>query len=320
MSPMRLAAQWYFDLELRPTHPRPYRWIPRPFRTAFRLLLIRTGDPVCFFKVGNYRITAPISHELPFVLRTWPHYMSSLGRLAILVRDKYPDLTIVDIGANIGDTAAFIHSHVKCPILCIEGHPRYLELLRANIERLGLPVTIAPTFVAGTEARKAVHVQSFSGTAEIVEVVRGTDFVNFQTLTHVLQLHRQFLSSKLLKIDTDGFDCEIIQYSGDVLRKTKPIVYFEYDLHLSDQRPRKAFDVFATLASWGYAAFMFHSNVGDYLATVRADQVELLRDIDGYFRGRKSLMYCDVTAFPSDDLDICEKARAGELTYFERFR
>jgi hypothetical protein len=37
------------------------------------------------------------------------------------------------------------------------------------------------------------------------------------------------VNSKMLKIDTDGFDTLILKSAVDFLKRAKPIIFFEYD-------------------------------------------------------------------------------------------
>src|SRR5215468_3310141 len=72
--------------------------------------LVRHGDPVVQFDLDGSKMLAPLSHELPLTRKRLPCYSANLGRIAAQVKGKYPDLTVIDIGANIGDSAAIVRS------------------------------------------------------------------------------------------------------------------------------------------------------------------------------------------------------------------
>lgn len=38
-----------------------------------------------------------------------------------MVQQKYPDLSLIDIGTNVGDTVAIVRQDAHYPILCVEG-------------------------------------------------------------------------------------------------------------------------------------------------------------------------------------------------------
>jgi len=118
----------------------------------------------------------------------------------------------------------------------------------------------------------------------------------------------------LLKIDTDGFDCQIILSSLPLLAEMRPVLFFEYDPNLFRDKQPDGFVVFERLREIGYGHFLFYDNEGDYLALTKADDTRLLRDLDGYFRGRQSEFYADVCAVQAVDLDLAERIREWELT------
>src|ERR1043165_3157314 len=85
-------------------------------------------------KIGNYLIQVP-GLNLTFHYETKPGYGSQLGRLTSVVRQKHPKLGVVDIGANVGDTACIIKSAEDVPVLCIEGDEKSFAFLQKNIRQ-----------------------------------------------------------------------------------------------------------------------------------------------------------------------------------------
>ena len=82
--------------------------------------------------LNGIQISVPDDHLLLYIRRTLPDYAENVGRAAAVVERKYPGRGLVDVGANVGDTAAVVRSHTGLPILSIEGSPYYFELLQAN--------------------------------------------------------------------------------------------------------------------------------------------------------------------------------------------
>src|SRR5690242_20605269 len=66
-----------------------------------------------------------------------PNYMAELGRIAGAVHAKYPDMVAVDVGANIGDTAAIIRSGCPAPIICLDGDQSQARILGINARNIG---------------------------------------------------------------------------------------------------------------------------------------------------------------------------------------
>ena len=63
----------------------------------------------------------------------------ALGRLVTLAYGKYPDLAVIDVGSNVGDTAAVIKAGADVPVFCIEGDPQIYPILQRNTRRLPGP-------------------------------------------------------------------------------------------------------------------------------------------------------------------------------------
>ena len=88
----------------------------------------------------------PLSHELPFYQHDHPRYDRQLGAIAAELGGP-----VVDIGANVGDTAAAIRAESDVPILCVEGDPAFFALLERNARAIG-GVELERAFVEGPPA------------------------------------------------------------------------------------------------------------------------------------------------------------------------
>src|SRR5687768_4603133 len=93
---------------------------------AFRLLwrirkwVVRFSDPLVRVPVGNRTLQAPFSHNLPVCLQLYPSYDRAIGRIAKTIAEQEDPLCVVDVGANIGDTASLIVESVpNAEILCV---------------------------------------------------------------------------------------------------------------------------------------------------------------------------------------------------------
>jgi FkbM family methyltransferase len=183
-------------------------------------------DPLIQYKIDDRTLHLPMSHALPIVMNAHPYYSRNLARIASCIQDKYPDLTIIDIGANIGDSVFMLRNSVSCPILCIEGDPRFFEILRMNTTSFE-NVSIEQAFVGNDEGEINKQLVIVSGTAHFETSTNKT--TKFRKLTSILADHPKFLKAKILKIDTDGFDLSIVRGAIDFIQTAKPIIFFEYD-------------------------------------------------------------------------------------------
>ncbi|MFM5943898.1 MAG: FkbM family methyltransferase, partial [Dolichospermum sp.] len=138
----------------------------------------------------------------------------------------------IDIGANVGDTAALIQEFQPIPTLCIEGNPEYFSFLERNAQIIG-NIEIAYCFIGEDgETVDLKKIVSQNGTTSINNALgkSGENISIMQSLGSVIEEFSSFKNSKILKIDTDGLDLEIIRMSQDVIGNLKPVVYFEYDI------------------------------------------------------------------------------------------
>src|SRR5687768_6236857 len=73
-------------------------------------------------RIGRHILTIPPAHALPTYKASWPLYDGQLSLFVdVLSEHTVQDLTIIDIGANVGDTAAAFSSSRDIHTLCIEG-------------------------------------------------------------------------------------------------------------------------------------------------------------------------------------------------------
>ncbi len=81
------------------------------------------------YRIGRFELTLPADHPIDRYQKTYRLYDRVLGDIAHAVAAKYPDTTAIDIGANVGDTAALLCRDQDFPVLCIEGSPHFLKYL-----------------------------------------------------------------------------------------------------------------------------------------------------------------------------------------------
>jgi FkbM family methyltransferase len=275
---------------------------------AARTGLIRLGDPLVRHRIGDVDLLLPLSHELPLYRHDHPQYDAPLGRLAALAVEKYPDLAAVDVGANVGDTAAVMRGGApSMPILCIEGVPRFFELLEWNARRFHPPLDLEQAFVWPRPGRIRAVVEASAGTAHVRAGV-GDEIV-VQTLSGVLERHPRYAAAKLLKLDTDGHDAAILRAECDLLDGTQPVVFFEYDPHVMAEDDH---DVLAVLRDVGYTRALVYENTGVYAGALSLADATALADLRRRYTGFAGARYADLAVFHDADTDLAERAERAE--------
>ena len=301
-----------------------HRFIKRASRKLLlqlRQLAIGAGfDPMVRYNLDGFELRLPLSHNLPLYRRTFPLYSSNVGRIAAAVAAKYPNMHLIDIGANIGDTVAIVRAQVDCPILCVEGDASFFEILQRNTDHIP-SVSVEYSFVGVASDLRDVKLERHAGTARLVEgPQRSPEIGNIRRLCEILKDHPSFAQCKLLKIDTDGLDGAIIRSERDFLTKVCPVLFFEYDPDAYAPFERHWTETFRTLEESGYKRLAIYENNGDFLTTIDVSAEEILEDLHHFYLGRASSRYCDICAFHKGDSDLADSFRKSELEFFRSMR
>jgi FkbM family methyltransferase len=312
----KIVAQFILNRYL---NSNPESFLGRVNRKIFytiRNKLSHFFDPEVKYNLAGVNILLPFSHNLPVSKKVFPSYDENIGRITSLVKGKYDDLKMIDIGANVGDTVIMVKTKVDIPILCIEGEEKFVSLLQKNTKSFQ-NIFVEKSFVGDEKFISGNYVYS-KGSGRIVEGENQSG-ISLKTLEQIMSKYSEFKKSKLLKIDTDGFDCRIIKNEINLLSEMKPVIFFEYDPFL--YKPKDdALGVFDLLLKAGYGAVVFYENTGDYLLTTDLSNKNLIADLHYYFSGRKMGRYCDIAVFHNEDSDLVNKLREREIQYFSNIR
>lgn len=159
------------------------------------------------------------------------------GDFSIFCDETYGDLDVqgkmvLDIGANIGDSAIYFALQGAVRVIALEPFPRIFSYLKQNIEANGLSSTITP-LNAGISCRDmAIKVSSESLTDTGSQLTLEDDPLKggVSVLTYSLKtLSQSFgLKDAALKMDCEGCEYDAVLNSDtDTLRKFSQI-YIEY--------------------------------------------------------------------------------------------
>lgn len=258
------------------------------------------------YKVGGLEIYLPSDHALPAYQSRFrlydkflPHLASNLDAAGL----------IVDIGANVGDTAVMLSQYCSNHILCIEPDEEYFGFLERNIHELGLNsrVTLSKSAI-GNEGGN-VSLEKSSGTARPIQSEDGSgiDLVSLGSVLRKTKLDDRDIC--LVKVDTDGLDYSVLESSVAILEEKKPIVYWENTVDTRDQL-LSSNNTIKRLAAIGYRDFACFDNFGSLLSG--GCNAEVLGEINEYLlfqakAGQVAVYYVDMLAWCSHDQD-----RAGD--------
>lgn len=259
------------------------------------------------------KIELPKGHKLYEHMKSCKYYDKNLSRLIPIVKQKYKDLSIIDIGANIGDNLAILrHDGISCPTLCIEGDDEYFTYLEKNTKQYN-DVEIKKIFLGSKDGMSSMDVVRDSYGSSHLNVSENQ--VNILTLDTVLFEHEKFKSAKFLKIDTDGFDNIVLEGAQNYLTTAKPIIFMEYCPDALEKQNDDGLSVFNYLAKFGYKKGFMYQNSGEYMFSFNIDNADFIEDMRDFYINSKR--YCDLCLFSEEDIDLYKKCREAELKFFK---
>lgn len=272
--------------------------IKKIFKSIFRKKNIQS-DKDLIYRIGDISVILPNSHKLPEYQQSFQNYDKKLKNIINELKLKYSGI-IIDIGANIGDTAVYIRSFSQIPIICVEGDLFYLNYLQRNLEKFS-DIVICPFFVKGRGEDGSFQINRSDGTARLESLTDKVQSVdNFITLSEILE--QNDLKSEnlmLIKIDTDGFDFDIILANEEIIKRKQPNIYFEYDIHFNSADIDDSICVIELLSELGYG-FVVYDNFGNLLTLVEQNCKEEFIMLNHYLKSCRKygggVYYFDILA------------------------
>ena len=267
------------------------QFVPPVLTTVGRKISKRRGH----YTIGKYRITIPPNYALPNYQKDVRLYDRFLPVLA----EKLPaDKTIVDVGANIGDTAIAMLQHCGNHIICVEPSDVFFPYLEENVMSL-----------RHEDSRRVKTIKKFIGTGslsgELSHTEGGTAKITISAndgkSMHV-PLDKIVGDSSniiLIKVDTDGFDFDVIESAPEILSASEPILLWEKGIS-EDFESEGFHGRCSMLEKKGYGHIYIFDNLGNLMA--EESDFGTLRGFNRYLYSMekhdctRTLYYTDVLA------------------------
>ena len=233
--------------------------------------------------VFGVSMAMPWSHRLPDYARLDPAYAQNLVNLAVGLGVDGP-ISLMDVGANIGDSAMLIMDKVETKVLAVEPDEVFLPFLRHNLGS-DPAVSIEPSMLLagdGEEHGDLVTVR-IGGTAMFAQGDGDGQSAAIPSITvdELRARHPEFDDLRLVKSDTDGFDVTLVPAIARTWADTHPVLFFEYDHRVSRMAGADPLKVWDDLAALGYSECAVWDNGGHPIARLSiAETAELARRTD----------------------------------------
>jgi FkbM family methyltransferase len=258
------------------------------------------------YPFGRYLLSIPDDHKIAEIHRTHVLYDRLFFQVVPLLVEGAQG-AIVDVGANVGDTAALFRTVCPNPILCVEGAPAFLPFLAYNLPRIDGPIKVIERFVRPrTLEALPLDFEPGPGTGHLRAAANsdGIDSDRFVSVEDVLagacDLAHGTMPA-LVKLDTDGLDALLL---NDLIGRVDCPIFFECDTVTSfDNGPAPWQALFERFDDDAYSAIVF-DNVGLPVCCLERAVGTMLTDLSGYVHLQFGVTpvrthYFDVLLFPA---------------------
>jgi len=245
-------------------------------------------------------LVMPAEHPVLPTVASFPLFNRPLGLAAAALPRTQKLLSIIDVGANIGETVAVMEEMCpnKCIFLCIEPEHELAEFCRQNYAANDR-VIVQEAFVG--ERRDATVVVEDDGRANpATKFCSDMSGQELRTLDDVVSDFVDKHGVDLIKTDTEGFDLTILRSGESVLRRYMPALYFEWypDLLLRiDERPES---IFQFLREFGYRHWLFFTARGELHCELTEPTDRALAVLANVASSRSEIAYFDVFGAPNE--------------------
>lgn len=297
--------------------------IPPLFVKAFKRLthpsttLESTREPIespsipIEYQYKKFSILLPADHKLPLYQRDNVKYDRFLPHLAKYVGNHE---TIIDVGANCGDTlAGMVEANEKAAYICIEPDDTFFDYLESNIKRIKEHIPDVSIQAVKSLVGKSVSNVSLEGVGGTKHAVFGHNHEGSHTARTLDDISREFSfpNIKLLKTDVDGFDYDVIDSATNLLSDQQPIIFFECQTDTEYQKTGYE-NTIKKLKSIGYADWVLFDNFGEVmLKTIDVEQIfQLMNYIwqQNAHNATRTIFYYDILANTENNRPLIEKA------------
>ena len=192
--------------------------------------------------VDKYKIVLPPEHLLSLYnnnnIATYRDYDNFLPNFI-----KYrKNLTIIDIGANVGDTLVrMLSANKNHKYYCIEADNFFFKYLKKNTDEIinndpKINISIIKELV-GNEISGYFQIRRGTTGSIIDKPSQNNQKINSKKLDDIIY-ENKIENVSLIKVDTDGFDVSVLSSGYETIKNYKPFLFFEYmkkdDNHLNE--------------------------------------------------------------------------------------
>lgn len=258
----------------------------------------------------NFSIHLPMDHMLSATQNIHPLYDRFLPHLCKYLESNS---TVVDIGANCGDTlAAMFDLNQTINFICIEPDDLFFNYLNHNVQRILEIVPTASIQTIKSLVGKNIYNVSLDGPASSKKAIVGGGSIVSSTLDQLLT-QSNYSNISLIKIDVDGFDYDVIDSSEKTINEFFPLIFFECQ-HDHEYQKIAYEKTLAELQTKGYNNWAVFDNFGNFILQSTNLQ-QLTQFFDYVWRqnsklATRTIYYFDILAIPKNKISLIDRVIA----------
>ena len=256
---------------------------------------------------GRFSVRLPPGHLLPVYQRKHPSYDRFLPVLAAHLQ---AGSTVIDVGANCGDTvAAMAAQNPNLHYLCVEPEEEFQRYLKTNI---ALMQTVAPDLriePVMAMVGKEITTAGLAGSGGTKHAVPGAGALATTTLDEIVSRGDR-PPIRLLKSDVDGFDYDVINSASELIRRDRPLLF--YECQYFDEAQRTGFErLMVSLGEAVYTRWTVFDNFGEVMLSdtspVQIGQLMAHAWRQNQKRATRTVYYFDILAAGPADAPLVDR-------------
>ena len=257
-------------------------------------------DPIIKIYCCQTWLNIPLSHALPIIKENFPNYDTALPRFCNYLEQKLSSpISLIDVGANVGDTINQVKNQSSLSGLCIEPSLQFYPLLLENTKNLS-NVECMNSFVFD-DNNTSLEITEERGTGiSTISANAGLSVPSF-TLDYILESKfKNFKNSEILKVDTDGWDLQVLEGAIKYIKVSKPFLFFEFSpYHYLNVGKRNSSSLLTLLKSIGYHVFLLYDGEGFLMGTFdlnKSTEAQVILKVLFDYGNKRTSFYCDILA------------------------
>lgn len=174
------------------------------------------------------------------------------------------DLLVLDVGANIGQSSLWMAQHLKnthSKIIAFEPYPLNFKKMKRNVELNNFKNIQMENFALGTvDTSLAMVEDSENNSGGIRAYVYEKHYTRKKTMVEQKSLDSYFSDKDakidFIKIDVEGFECQVLLGAEKLLRKDNPSLFIEINEENLREQGYSAKELKEFLQKLGYNSFI----------------------------------------------------------------